>query len=107
MKRGIFIQVNGNITLVEAKNKRSFKYEELQTFVGNMVEITPMPGGRNLICHEEGKLIGLAKNEKATEIWKREYPITKYPHNNDELVVGDVLITGRSLEGLMKDYLLK
>ena len=45
-----------------------------------------------IIVNEEGKLIGLEKNEEATKFWKEEYPIEKYPVNNDELIVGNALV---------------
>jgi hypothetical protein len=64
----------------------------LQKFVGGKIEIVELPSGSAIYLNEEGKLEGLSKNEKATEIWKSEYPIEKYPVNNDELIVGNVLI---------------
>ena len=57
-----------------------------------MVEIVPLPSGKLIIVNEEGKLIGLEKNEEATKFWKEEYPIEKYPVNNDELIVGNALV---------------
>ena len=45
-----------------------------------------------MVLNDEGKLIGLPKNDNAIDIWKETYPITEYPNNNDELIVGDVII---------------
>ena len=83
---GLVLNVN------PVKNKKSFSYEELRIFVEGMVEIVPLPSGKSIIVNEEGKCIGLPKNEKATEYWKEEYPIEKYPDNNDELIVGNALV---------------
>jgi len=93
MPKALYITTEGDIKEVSPTNGKSFSYKELRAFVDGMVEIVPLPSGRELVCNEEGKLDGLDINQKATEIWKQEYPIEKYPNNNDELVVGNVLIT--------------
>ncbi|MBI5732639.1 DUF3846 domain-containing protein [Candidatus Jorgensenbacteria bacterium] len=102
MKKALLIMVSGEKKIVFPKKKSGFDYEELRGYVGGIVQMVPMPKGRRLICHDEGKLIGLPKNEEATKIWKAAYPIEDYSLNNDELVVGDVLITGRNIEELLK-----
>lgn len=71
---------------------KKFSLDELQKFVGGYIDIIKLPSGRFLYINDEGKLLGLPINEKATKIWKEEYPIDKFPFNNDELVVGDVLL---------------
>lgn len=96
-KKAIYIKVDGMQKEVTPKNGKYFTYDEMQCFVGYMVEIVPLPSGKLMVLHEEGKLIGLLKNEKATDIWNKEYPIEKYPNNNDQLVVGDVLIADEGL----------
>lgn len=87
-----YYRTNGRVTTVKPKNGSSFSLAELQKFVGGMIEIVPLPSGNSIIVNEEGKVIGLPKNTKATEVWKQEYPIEKYPHNNDELIAGDALV---------------
>ena len=90
-----YYKTDGEIKAVKPK-KDFFSYKELQEFIkdGNnkMVKIVPMPSGKLMVVNEEGKLIGLPKNEKATEIWKKEYPISEYPNNNDELICGNALV---------------
>ena len=86
------IKTDGTITEVKPINGKSFSLKELQGFVGGIVEIVPLPSGKEMCVNEEGKLNGLPKNEEATKIWKEEYPIEKYPVNNDELIVGDALL---------------
>ena len=93
MPKALYITTEGDIKEVSPTNGKSFSYNELRAFVDGMVEIVPLPSGRELVCNEEGKLDGLEINQKATKIWKQEYPIEKYPNNNDALVVGNVLIT--------------
>jgi hypothetical protein len=65
--------------------------------VGGMVEIVPLPNGQIMILNEEGKLDGLPINELGTEFWKLQYPIEQYPNNNDELVVGDIIVCDSEL----------
>jgi hypothetical protein len=78
---------------IEVKPKgESFSYEELKMIVGGLVEIVPLPDGRSMVVNEEGKLIGLPKNEEATKMWNKQYPIEDYSFNNDELVVGNALV---------------
>lgn len=96
MKTATLIRTEGEIVDIKPLNKKSFTLEEMQAFVGGNIEIITLPSGKVLVVNEEGKLNGLPKNEHATEIWKEEYPIEKYPHNNDSLVVGDVLISDPS-----------
>ncbi len=88
-----YYKIDGYIADVMPKNRKHFTYDELRLFVGSIVQIVPMPSGKLMVIHEDGKLIGLPMNHKATEVWKEEYPIEKYPQNNDELIVGDALIT--------------
>ena len=91
-----FYGVDGSIKEVKPKNGKFFSYEELQSFIkegdDGMVEIVPLPDGRSIVVNEEGKLIGLPENENASAVWRKLYPKEKYPHNNDELVVGNALI---------------
>lgn len=75
------------------KENGKFSLEEMQEIVGGYIETIDLPSGMVMVLNEEGKLEGLEKNEVATEIWKREFPIEDYPDNNDELVVGNVLLT--------------
>lgn len=81
-------------------NKKFFTYEELQSFVGDgdsqKIEIVPLPSGRSMVVNEEGKLVGLKMNNRATDVWRAEYPIEKYSHNNDELIVGNALVVDES-----------
>lgn len=92
MKTALYIGVDGEEKVVTPKNGEDFTLEELQAYVGGNIEIVPFGEELEIIVNEEGKLIGLEKNEKATEIWNINYPIELYPDNNDQLIVGNVLI---------------
>src|SRR3990167_7142056 len=95
-----YIKVDGEELEVKPANGKFFTYTELQDFIkdgeNKMIEIVPMPSGKSLVGNEEAKLINLPKNERATELWKKEYPIDQYPNNNDELICGNVLIVEES-----------
>ncbi len=88
----IYYKTNGEVKEVKPKNNKTFQYEELKAMVDGLVEIVPLPSGKSIIVNEEGKIIGLEVNKKATEYWKKEYPIEEYPNNNDELIVGNALV---------------
>jgi len=68
-----------------------FSLKTLQMYVGGLIQEVPMPDGSRLICNDEGKLIGLPINPRATKLWNELYPIDKYPIGNDGYVVGDVI----------------
>lgn len=95
-----YYKTDGTVEDVKPQDGKTFSYKELQEFVGKdndrMIEIVPLPSGKVIIVNEEGKLIGLEKNEKATDYWKEEYPIEQYPGNNDELIVGNALVAEES-----------
>lgn len=96
----IYYTLDGKFREVSPVNGKYFTYEELQNFVkdgdNTMIEIVPLPSGKSIVVNEEGKLIGLEINKLATEFWKIEYPLSKYPENNDELIVGNALVVEAS-----------
>lgn len=77
---------------VEPKNKKFFTYEELRDFIGGSIEIVPLPSGKSMVVHEEGKLIGLRVNGAASDYWLAEYPLDQYPNNNDGIIAGNALV---------------
>lgn len=87
------------IVEVSPANGKAFTLEELQGFVAGpgedrgTIDIQELPkSGMRLVLNDNGKNIGCVKNNLATELWKEEYPIADYPFNNDELIVGTVLV---------------
>ena len=89
---------NGTATPVTPKKKSGFTLEELQEFVGGTVDIKTLPNGNKMYLNDNGKLDGLPKNVMASRIWQEAYPIDEYPHNNDGLIVGDVLYAERDIK---------
>ena len=77
------IKTNGEETNVLPKNKTDFKLDELQTFVGGIIEIVKTKDGRTMVINEEGKIYDLPINQKAFEL---------YQYNEFDFIAGDVLI---------------
>jgi hypothetical protein len=75
-------KASGEIVDVRPAKGRFFSLQELQGFVGGYIQIVPTPGGRVLVCDEEGKFKGYPVNVAATQ---------KYRPGDDQ-IVGDVLI---------------
>ena len=63
-----------------------------QEFVGGYVEGIAFPNGDYLIINEEGKLIGLPINEKATKLWKETFDNDNYITGRDDFVVGNAIL---------------
>lgn len=84
----IFYPVEGEPREVKPADGKSFTLKEMQTLVEGRIDILPLPSGLYIVVNDEGKLEGLEKNENATKLWMKEYPIEEYPDNNDELIVG-------------------
>ena len=87
----LYMYHGSEVVLKPHPEDKVFTYIKLKAMVGYPIEFVPLPSGKIMIVNEEGKLRGLLKNEKATAYFKKEYPIEKYPHNN-ELIVGNALI---------------
>lgn len=78
---------------------KKFTLSELRALCGGTVDIQMKPqwgrGARQVIVvNDNGKLCGLPVNARASELWRKWYPIARYPHNNDGILVGDVLVCG-------------
>ena len=86
------ITTDGIDITVVPNNGKFFTYEEIKMVVGGLVQFVPLPDGREIAVNEEGKCNGLPENITASRFWQREYPIEKYPDNNDGLIVGNCLI---------------
>jgi uncharacterized protein DUF3846 len=80
------IRVDGSQVEITSKGKK-FTLEELQALVGGYIESVPhLPGGlsreADMICNEEGKLIGLRFNATASALAQQN-------------IVGDVVVLRR------------
>ena len=52
----------------EPANGVNFSLEELQRVVQGYIEIIPCKDGRIMVCNEESKMLGLDRNQKATDL---------------------------------------
>ena len=77
------IKTNGEETNVLPNNKTDFKLDELQNYVGDLIETVRTKDNKIIVINEEGKINELPINEKATDL---------YVHSNFDFIVGDVLI---------------
>ncbi len=72
---------------------KKFSLRELQKIVGGTICIHKLPVSKlSLVCNDDGKIKGLPVNTAASKLWQKNYPIEKYPHNNDGVIVGNVLV---------------
>jgi len=65
---GRLIRVDGTEEDYLPANGKEFTLEEMQGVVGGYIEIIGLNQGRVMVLNEEGKLEGLLKNTKATEM---------------------------------------
>ena len=74
-------------------------YKAVSKFVGGMVEVVTFPNGDLLLLNEEGKLMGLPLNEKASKLWKDTFDNDNYITGRDDFVVGPaILIRAKALD---------
>mgnify|MGYP003671856397 CR=1 FL=1 len=74
-------------------------YKAVSDFVGGMVEAVTFPNGDLLLLNEEGKLMGLPLNEKASKLWKDTFDNDNYITGRDDFVVGPaILIRAKALD---------
>lgn len=91
-----YIKVSGEEREVKPHDGKMFTLKELQDFVkfpcSKTIDIVSMPSGKQMVVNDNGKIFQQKVNEKATKIFADEFPIAEYPFNNDQDIVGDVLI---------------
>lgn len=78
------IKTTGVELEVNPENGSDFQLKEMQDFVGGTIQIIRVDNNC-IVCNDDGKLLGLPYNEKATEMYG------KYLFSGDYLV-GDILI---------------
>lgn len=78
--------IKSNGTEVEVHPKGDFfNLEELQKYVGGYIELVTIDKEFLMIVNEEGKLMCLPQNEKATRLYHK----VRY---TEDVIVGDVLV---------------
>jgi hypothetical protein len=102
MKLAIKLTAEGDASIIDLMAD-SNELLTLQMAVGGLIEAKTLESGYTLIMNEDGKLMQLPINERATEIWLANFP------NFPDVIVGDVVIAGACDDegeqlGLDKDY---
>lgn len=59
-------KVDGSVEDLVPENGKFFSLKEMQAAVGGLIEVVQLDEGRTLVVNEEGKMLGLPPNEKAT-----------------------------------------
>jgi len=67
-------------------------YKAVSKFVDGMVEAVHFPNGDLLLLNEEGKLMGLPLNEKASKLWKDTFDNDNYITGRNDFVVGPAIL---------------
>ena len=76
--------------ITDKKNEPDYK--AVSKFVGGMVECVQLPNGDLLLLNEEGKLMGLPLNEKASKLWKDTFDNDNYITGRNDFVVGPAIL---------------
>lgn len=102
MKKARWIKVDGTEEAVSPKNGKAFTLEELQGFVRegdeDTIDIVILANtGDRMVVNDNGRIIPLAVNENASHLWREEFPIDQYPHNNPNTIHGNVLVSPAEL----------
>lgn len=77
------IRADGSVEEVEMPKKDGLSF--MQQVVGGYIEIVRLSNGRLMVLNEEGKLLRLPLNVKATALY----------NNLNDVIVGDVLVGTR------------
>ena len=67
------LSTDANEFVIIDDKKNEPQYKAVSDFVGGMVECVSFPNGDLLLLNEEGKLMGLPLNEKASKLWKETF----------------------------------
>ena len=89
----ILIPVHGLCELIQPANGQTFTLAELHAVVGGMIEIQALPKtGSLMVLNEEGKGLDLPENDRATALWRQNYPADEDPFAQADWISGRVLI---------------
>lgn len=84
-----FLRANGESEVLSPPNGVNWQLGELQTLVGDYIEIVATVDGRYMVLDELGKLKHKPLNREATML---------YIHGRHDPIVGDVVIIDTKLE---------
>ena len=86
------LSTDANEFVIIDDKKNEPQYKAVSDFVGGMVEAVSFPNGDLLLLNEEGKLMGLPVNEKASELWKDTFDNDNYVTGRNDFVVGPAIL---------------
>jgi hypothetical protein len=88
METGTIYRTNGKIEN-KSFSKKNVTLKEMQEVVGGYIEFLYLKNNLVMIVNEEGKIIGLPYNPKATQLVQE--------NNIQDIIVGDVLVVNQKL----------
>ena len=80
---------------------RKLELKELQDLVGGSIQVAFDDGKHQIICNEEGKMMGFQFNKEATIVWRDklldsgDYEVADWIENGHDFLVGDILILSK------------
>ena len=99
MKKKNTLSTDANEFVIIDDKKNEPQYKAVSDFVGGMVECVSFPNGDLLLLNEEGKLMGLPLNEKASKLWSETFDNDNYITGRNDFVVGPaILIKAEALD---------
>ena len=88
METGTIYRTNGKVE-DKSFSKKNVTLKEMQEVVGGYIEFLYLKNNLVMIVNEEGKMIGLPYNPKATLLVQE--------NNINDIIVGDVLVVNQKL----------
>lgn len=83
---GLLIKATGEASLFELKGTEA-DYERLTEAIGGLLQAVPLSDTISLYCHDEGKVLDLPGNLKASKVWEHFY-------GNTDTLAGHIVLTG-------------
>jgi len=92
MKKKNTLSTDANEFVIIDDKKNEPQYKAVSDFVGGMVECVSFPNGDLLLFNEEGKMMKLPLNKKASKLWKDNFDNHNYITGRDDFVVGPAIL---------------
>jgi hypothetical protein len=87
MRNAVKVTTNNDVYLLDLGDANS-SLATLQDAVGGWVQVIDISDNLSIWLNEEGKVVGLPRNDLATRFFERAYGVGK------DVIVGDVVFTG-------------
>lgn len=88
MVKGTVYKSNGKIE-DKSFSKKNITLKKMQEVVGGYIEFLYLKDNLVMVVNEEGKMVGLPFNPRATQLIKE--------NNINDIIVGDVLVINKNL----------